>query len=46
MFRDESVKITLYTDTLLRRSPLKASLYNQQILLEKWENSDFEESIH
>jgi hypothetical protein len=30
----------------LEEPPLKASLHNQQILLEKWEESGFEEKAH
>jgi hypothetical protein len=36
---------SFYVDTLLRRSPLKTSLHNQQMFLEKWEDSDFEEKL-
>jgi len=43
---DQGYRLLPYTDTLPRRSPLKTSLHNQQILLEKMEAPDFEEKAH
>jgi len=37
---------SFHVDVLLRRSLLKTSPRNQQRLLEKWEDSDFEEQAH
>jgi hypothetical protein len=40
--KDQGYRLLPYTDTLPRRSPLKTSLHNQQMLLGKSKNPYFE----
>jgi len=44
--KDQGYRLLPHADNPSRRSPLKTSLHNQQMLLEKWQDSDFEEKAH
>jgi hypothetical protein len=41
-----AIVFSFHVDALLRRSPLKTSPHNQQMLLGKWEDPDFEKQAH
>jgi len=38
-----AIFFSFHVNALPKRTPLKTSLHNQQVFLEKWEDSDFEE---
>jgi len=40
------ILFSFHVDARLRRSPLKTSPHNQQMLLGKWGGPDFEEQAH
>jgi hypothetical protein len=41
-----AIFFSFHVDALLRRSPLNTSLHNQQVLLEKWEDPNYERQAH